>query len=144
MTIQRADPIPPGRYWIDALGTTALQQFDKWRDDHKATVTVEKLEAGKATDDPMEWGAHPGVDSGFYIFQVLNPTPRWPNVSKGLGLPNVAPASVQQKSDTIQRPPPEQTKSPLEAFADLLGDLEGMLVLGLFAYVLYNMRGKRR
>ncbi len=125
--LERRNPIPLGRYWIDAVGDTAIDKLDAWLVAHKDSVRLitsefDKGEAGAFTNPtPVQ----------FVIFDLLQATP-----SNGLpSYPNVATRDVQSLADTVQRPPPEEMLS----FGDaLLKPFEGAGVL-LALWVLYEL-----
>jgi hypothetical protein len=98
--LERRNPIPPGRYWIDALGDPAMDKLNNWLVAHRSTLRLlaseyEKGEAGPFSNPvPSEWA----------LFEVVQPTPL-----DGLpSFPTVATPGVTSRGDTVQRPDVEQ------------------------------------
>lgn len=99
--IQRADPIPAGRYWLNFRnevmdGGGQAQVWQTWVRKNSATVKVE------VTDGAND-------DFAFVVFRVSSPTPRWPSapLKDFLGFPSYAGSKVAGSADVIQSPPPE-------------------------------------
>lgn len=146
MAIERSDPVPVGRYWIDAINAEAILTFDAWCIFNSGSVKVIKKEEFPAAggvnlnpfdDDPMTFGA-PGRN--WYLFDVTKPTPRWKTPTKGLGLPNIvksptapnAPA-ITNAAQTGQVPKPPTTS---DMFSNMFGDVKTVaIVLGLLYLV---------
>jgi hypothetical protein len=125
--LERRNPIPTGRYWIDAMGNAAIDKLDAWLVANKATLRLATSEY-----DPGEAGAFTNpMPAQFVIFEVLSPTP-----ANGLpAYPNVATPSVQTRADTVQRPEPEEMPSLLDAIE---APFKGAGVL-LALWVLYEL-----
>ncbi len=87
--VERQNPLPAGRYWVDVFQPDA-DTFGAWLSSNKATVTVRATEHYDTTP-PGDW----------YLFEVTVPTP-W----HGPGFPTVADSSVTSAGDTVQRPDP--------------------------------------
>ena len=138
MALERRNPVPPGRYWVDVFdqvsthpathGQNTQTAFRDWLRRNAATVQSESTQSFD-TEPPRD----------FYIFRVLAPT-LW----EGPGFPEVAPASVQSSADTAQRPDPE--KDPLDQLGDALGSagsqasaLVFAVAVGAGALVLVNV-----
>lgn len=119
MTIERRNPLPVGRYWVDVIGDDAIRKFDGWLVQHSFTVHVEKTQHD---DGSILMGRPP---SNWVLFSVESPT-KW----EGPGLPTVASPDVRSKDDTVQKPPPEP--DPLSSFSDFFSGGAGPLIaLGL-------------
>lgn len=122
MPFERANPIPPGVYWVDAFNLMkGIARFNAWAKVHEKTVKVIRKEVTKDTgwdwfdEDKHHW---------WILFEVTAPTPRWENVDNRLSTwPNRAKAPPRpvdkggkkrpaterdmKKEDTVQRPPEE-------------------------------------
>jgi hypothetical protein len=105
--LERRNPIPVGRYWIDVVGNPAIDKLDMWLVAHKDSVVLRTSEF-----DPGEAGAFSNpVPEQFVIFDLTAPTP-----TNGLPVyPNVATPDVQSRADTVQRPPPEEMPGLLDS-----------------------------
>lgn len=125
--VQRANPLPAGRYWVDVFETDS-PDFSSWLGANRSTVSIVSTEHFDANAG--------GPARDWVLFQVSAPTP-W----NGPGFPTIADASVTSSSDTAQRPPPAPditTLDPLAAVTTLpalkigLGLAGVALVLALF------------
>ena len=125
MALQRENPLPVGRYWIDVFDDGArFELADRWFRDNAGAVKVDETETFEANAG--------GPARVFRIFRVVNPmTVRWPATE--LGFPTVAGADVKGSGDTVQRPPPE--KSPLDEL-DPTAAAKTLVKAGAFAVVL--------
>jgi hypothetical protein len=124
--LERRNPLPVGRYWIDAMGEAAIKRLDQWLKSNRKTVKVERTEF----DDGLDfWGASQGA-SNWVVFRVLEPT-RW----GGPGIPSVADSAVKRRADTIQSPKPEPYTSPFEAFSNAMSSM-GTIALLVALYLL--------
>lgn len=135
MAIERSNPIPVGRYWVDATSPVAVQQFANWAQAHAASVKIEKVDD---EDSPISvWSTR---KTAFCIFRVTSPTLRWGILTGGLGLPNIAGSKVQRRTDI--EPPPAEPKTPLDDMADsisnALSSAATLLFLGLLAYAYFK------
>ena len=97
MAVERANPLPRGRYWVNASGDAAIDQLDKWMADNNATVHPVKSEFDPGAPGPF---TNP-VPVQWVLFDVMEPT-TW----NGPGLPEIATVNVQSQADTVQRPEP--------------------------------------
>lgn len=98
--IEKRDPLPVGRYWIDVFGKD-YGVFLDWTIAHKATVTVVKTEQYDTTSD---WNLFDDREAGaWFLFEVSAPT-SW-GIASDVGWPNTAPSNIQSSQDTIQSPP---------------------------------------
>lgn len=133
MALERKNPIPAGRYWIDPVGPRAKERFDSWVLAHPASIEVESSEEETTPVEPYwQW---------FIIFRVTAATPRWEPI-QGLGaFPNVAPASVKQKTDVEPRPKvPDAMQTLKDAIETALSSTGTVLLLGIVAYTLFTKR----
>lgn len=114
--LQKQNPLPVGRYWIDVF-EDGIPDWIGWSGGNLATVHVEKTEFYKGTNKILEvlgW-VYPWVpgdntvvpDRAFIIFNVSSPT-NW-GVEAELGWPNIAPPNIQTSDDTVKKPVPEDT-----------------------------------
>lgn len=147
MTIERKDPIPIGKYWVDALDEIAIFYFDAWAIAHSGTIKVLKREEHPPgfVWSPLSPIVDPTVDSSasasisrnkrnWYLFEVTAPTPRW-KIVKNLSLPTIVKSStaptaapVASSADTVTRPPPVTAS---DMFGGLFSDAKTVvLVLG--------------
>lgn len=87
--VERSNPLPPGRYWVDVFQTDS-PAFLAWRARNAQSVGIEVTQ---------HFDSEPWRD--FVIFKVTSPVP-W----EGPGFPTIAEPWVKSSSDTAQRPPP--------------------------------------
>lgn len=111
MTLQRKNPLPPGRYWQDIFARQA-NDWNAWLAPvlRSGDVTIERVEHFNA--DPLHDGSWlPGGASGdlnvigdrtWVLFNVVNPVD-WPATK--LGFPTIAEKEVQSSADTATNPP---------------------------------------
>ncbi len=109
--LQRANPLPPGRYWQDIFAKQA-NAWNAWLAQalKSGAVTIEKVE--HFNRDPLHDGSWlPNGPTGelevigdrtWVLFNVVRPVD-WPATK--LGFPTIADATVQQSSDTVLNPP---------------------------------------
>jgi hypothetical protein len=102
--LQRANPLPPGRYWVDVFETDS-PAFSSWLAVNRATVNV------VSTEHFDQNAGGPARD--WVLFQITGPTP-W----NGPGFPTIADPSVTSSSDTAERPPP--APDPTTSLADAM------------------------
>lgn len=91
--IERANPLPVGKYWVDVFDPQEAA-FQAWLRKNKASVVVRSTE----TFEPS--GDYPG--RAWRLFEVSSPV-TW----EGPGFPTIAGPSVKTSADTADRPPPE-------------------------------------
>lgn len=99
MAVERRNPLPAGRYWVDVFETQA-PAFRDWLFKYAPSVRVVTTEHFSDTSPTRDW----------YLFTVTSPTP-W----SGPGLPTIADPSVTTSEDTSQRPAPEPLPSLTDA-----------------------------
>lgn len=141
MAIQRKNPVPKGRYWVDIIDTKTNPgcrlYFSSWLLRNSKKVKVVKVE---------HFGAlYSGADRDWYLFDVLEPV-TWEN-GKGFGLPtivqsgeNPTAAPVATAADTATRPEPPA--GPLEQLSELFTDAKTVLLIVAAAW-LWSQSGKR-
>lgn len=89
MAVERRNPLPAGRYWVNIPPGDVLP-FNVWKTAHRETVKVDTVSTG---DDGWE----------FHIFRVLTPVIWGP-----WGFPNIAGDDVDGPEDTYTAPTIEQ------------------------------------
>jgi len=104
--VERRNPLPVGRYWIDIFDSQE-NAFRAWLNEHKGSVRVITTESYPSST----FGGYEG--RVWRLFEVTAPV-SW----NGPGFPTIAEAHVKGSDDTAQRPPKE--KDPL----DRLGEIE--------------------
>ena len=115
MTLERRQPLPVGRYWLD-LRPGTLDTFRNWAAANLQRVQIERFEA------------HGGVT--FTIFQIVKPITF---DQRTFGFPTIATPDVQHAADTATRPP---VPKPLDALNELLNAVHLPSLDGLGAMVL--------
>ena len=97
MTLERRDPLPAGRYWLDVFPANR-DAWDRWSNamDSVGSVTIEHTEHFDAD------GGSPAHD--FVIWSLTAPNVAYR--AAGLPAPTIADVGVQTSSDTATRPPP--------------------------------------
>lgn len=148
-TLERRNPLPPGRYWQDIFN----KQAHDWNDWLAArlkegSVSIEKAE--HFNRDPLRDGSWLPValqpenmgtisDRMWVLFKVLKPV-EWPAVK--LGFPTIADATVNTSADTAQNPPgPSPGEEIATTFKDyVVTPVVGLGVLYLGAKLLFGMR----
>lgn len=88
MALERANPLPPGRYWVDLSPDDKLP-FNVWLGENRGAVVVRASSADASNG--WEW----------VLFEVTAPAMAfW----RGPGYPTIADASVRSESDVKQVP----------------------------------------
>lgn len=100
--LERRNPLPPGKYWVDVF-TPQEAAFQDWLRKNKGSVSVITTETFAPIDD------YPG--RAWRLFTVQAPV-AW----EGPGFPTIAEPGVETSEDTAQRPDPE--KDPLDKLSD--------------------------
>lgn len=108
MAVERRDPLPPGRYWVDIPPKDVLA-FNVWKNTHRDAVRVQRVSTGS---NGWEW----------HLFEVLAPTP-W----GGWGFPNIAGADVEGPESVYQVPVVEQP-DPEAIFTKALWAVGGIVL----------------
>lgn len=107
MALERRNPLPPGRYWIDLFPSPVdgkpdgREHFAEWSDRHNDAVHVETTQSFDS-DPPRT----------FVIFKTFKDLPWGQEMGTVVGFPTIAGKEVQASEDTVQRPPPEETAPP--------------------------------
>jgi hypothetical protein len=122
-TVERRNPIPAGRYWVDCIGNPAITEFDIWRRSHQ-TVVVEETEGDTTAPMPTQ----------FVIFHLTAPTQRWEQMSGGVGMPTIAPPEVKSKADAFKVP----TVAPFSL--DFLNDSSTLLLVAVGLFLLLRKK----
>jgi hypothetical protein len=118
MALEKRDPLPVGRYWIDVTNEHETL-FETWTlHDGVYVLKSTPLEDSIATEAGT-----------WYLFETKVPTP-W-GMAPTLGWPTIADASVQSKPDTADAPEVEQPT--LEDFFGGIQSGASMLLLVLVA-----------
>ena len=136
MTLERRDPLPAGRYWLDVFPSNQ-DAWDRWSNamDSVGSVTIEHTEHFDAA------GGAPAHT--FVIWSMTSPNVAYR--AAGLPAPTIADVGVQTSSDTATRPPPtpgvleqiEQTAASLGSSARVGIAVGGaVVVMGLALAVL--------
>lgn len=126
MTVERRQPLPVGRYWLD-LRPGTLDTFRLWAASNPKRINPELFEA------------HGGVT--FAIFRIIQPT-RFDQ--RTFGFPTIAPTSVQHAADTAQRPPaPTITTTIDDTLSNILDSQPGRM-LALAALACFVLTRKTR
>lgn len=103
--VQRANPLPPGRYWIDVFDDN-IPIFDQWSlaFSQAGLIRVEATEHFDAKPYlPPFQDSQP--ERNWILFRVIAPTPF---DQLRFGFPTIATPDIDDSSDTVQRPEPEQ------------------------------------
>lgn len=122
MAIERRNPLPTGRYWVDVFDPHR-RAFKEWLEDNH--VTVEQTKEYETNTPLGTW----------YLFSVSEPV-QW----EGPGFPTIADASVQSHDDTAQKAPPE--KEGLEKLEEIVENTGSFLAIAAMlgvAYVGYKL-----
>jgi hypothetical protein len=131
VAVERRNPLPVGRYWIDLFGDKR-QVFTDWQRQNRDTVKVRETE-----DHPDESPPHT-----FFIFEVLGPDASGqlgaPHFPDELGFPNIATADIQSEQDTVSKPDVEQPSGQAIATGSIV--FGALLLWALFES---SKKGKR-
>lgn len=140
MAVERRNPLPVGRYWIDIIDEPGAKSsriffFDSWLIRNSTAVKVLKKEELGTTLWSLDYS---GIRRNWYLFEVLSPVD-WPR-DKGFGFPSIvkspqapnAPA-VTSSTDTAQRPPEPTWQDSLN---NMLGDAKTLAFVAIGIYLL--------
>lgn len=142
MALQRQNPLPVGRYWVDVTEKD-FSKFEEWLKTNTASlqvITTEEKERRPVT--PGETGpigySQYWPATRWYLFDVKAPV-NW----EGPGFPTIAGEGVTSSEDTVDRPPPMTPGDVLEEVLPKginLGPI--VLVAGLFglAYLIKQVK----
>ena len=126
MTIERRQPLPAARYWID-LRPGTLDAFRAWVTANPTRIAAERFEAVESADNGVTWA----------LFRVLKPT-RFD--SRTFGFPTVATPDIEHAADTVQRPPPQNASTFLADMFSGSGLLVGLVLLAVVTLTKGNNR----
>jgi hypothetical protein len=119
MTLERRDPLPPGRYWIDTFDEK-IDVFESWASSSGAVVDQREQFAGPRSSTSL-----PEKKGVWFLFHTSSPA-SFPQ--KDLGFPTIADSNVKTKADTVQRP---ETPTAFGMLSDFFsGDVAPLLVVG--------------
>lgn len=97
--LERGDPLPRGRYWIDVF-SNAQMAWDVWLMGAGPRVHVISTESFEGDPD------YGNLSRNWYLFEVVEPVP-WNRIAApGLGYPTIAGKDVKSSEDTVQKPGP--------------------------------------
>ena len=99
MALEKREPLPVGRYWVDAFGDDAVDALTAWTARNAGNINVEQEQRSPGEAGPF---TNP-VPSMFLLWEVKKPTP-W---GLKFSWPTRAGADVKSQTDTVQRPEPE-------------------------------------
>lgn len=123
MALERRQPLPPGRYWIDVVGKPGDLIFKGWALAFRDHVHFESEdltpELGPVVPSPGAPVVRPQVH--WYLFNTDTPLV-W--LGPSLGFPTIATPDIHTKADTAKRPAVEP------------GFFDGFSFDGLGAYLL--------
>ena len=126
MTMERRNPVPPGRYWVDIL-IGKLTAFDLMLDREKGNVVVEQRE---------EFPNPQNFDASVTHFIFTNKKPlKW---EQGWGYPTIAGPQIQSSADTVSKPPPEPGLG--EQLSTMLGDAKTILFIAALGWAFTQSR----
>lgn len=154
--VERANPLPVGKYWVVITGKDAINQFNIWLDASAATGSLrvdstQVLSQSGIIRKPADlltllipvWGVTLAAsrasdpDQVFYVFSVLNPNQVVWIVA--FGLPSKAAPDVQSVDDVEQAPVVED---PLKTISNAIGSIDtnkalvigGVVIAGVVIY----------
>lgn len=129
MALERRNPLPPGRYWLDVFGSNRAR-FAQWV--KTPSVHVDSTQSFES-DPPRNW----------YLFTVNAPTEI---DNKVFGYPTIAGVNVKSSDDTASKP--DLPKDPIDNLSDNLGKIGsfatlglGIVALGLLAALIASRKG---
>lgn len=138
MAIERKNPLPIGKYWVDIIPTKAaplaITTFNAWlaRNGRAVNVVDRKEESSTDLFNPS------GKSHLWCLFSVTAPV-KW-ETNQGWGLPTIAQsptaptaAPVASQADTVTRPPPPTAS---DMFSEWFGDAKGLVGLLVLGYLL--------
>lgn len=113
MALERRNPVPVGRYWLD-VPASKVEDFNGFLKSNSERIHVENTE---------------GTDVVFYIFSVSEPV-QW--FAANFGFPEIAGANVQSKADAVQTPDlPPSAADTAEGLLNKAGKLVEFVGIGL-------------
>lgn len=128
MALQKQDPLPPGRYWIDVFGDEHRVLFEAWVTLHDVHVETSEERAGD-DNTPRSW---------FFLFTTTTEVP-W-RMAPVLGWPTIADPGVQSSDDTSTAPEAKQAVQD-EAWSSFA--TAGLGGIGIALLLLWLLGGKK-
>ena len=129
MTVERRNPLPAGRYWVDIFEPQRVA-FETWRAVNKDSVKVEVTET-HGSNPPRE----------FFIFNVVERVAvpggtttieipvQWDSVT--FGFPSVAGRDIKSSADTVTRPDlPKDATDQISDALDSIGSFGKAVAIG--------------
>lgn len=142
MAIERRNPLPKGRYWVDIIDRTGeVLAFEIWLMKNADKLKLLKREDKGTTTFSTDYS---GVRYSFFLFDVLDPV-EWPR-GKGWGFPSIAQSEfqptapkIEKSEDTGSRP---KVPGPFETLTEALSDAKtlALIALAIYAYTQSNRR----
>lgn len=131
MALERRQPLPPGRYWVDVVGPDHVKLFDGWLQAFAQHITIEEHEVTQ----PIQSGPNlpplrPGVE--WFLFHTDAPLVWFGSV---LGFPTIATPEVKTKADTQTVP----VVPPLFGGLNLDG-VGSIVLLAVAAYLVFGSK----
>lgn len=120
--LEKADPLPKGRYWIDVFEYKQTY-WDKWVISAGLGVNVLNTESFEGDAD------YGGQTRNWYLFEIIFPVV-W-GIAPHLGWPTVAGKDILSSDDTVQKPLPEDVPGKYGWVKWAVGGT--ILVAGVFA-----------
>src|SRR5262245_48211492 len=98
--LEKRNPLPPGRYWIDIVAN-GRQQWDFWAAYATGHLVIER-------EEHYVGDAEAGYESRDWILFRTDEPLTWDlELRKKIGWPTIAGKEVQTSNDTVQKPKPE-------------------------------------
>jgi len=154
MAVQRKNPVPPGKYWVDMFDTIGpgggILGFDAWLRRNDDKVKLLKREEHGATFAWDPFSGEPATGSRrrvWYLFQVQQPV-AW---TKGWGFPTIVSTGdnpsppnkpePQTSDDTVQKP---TIPGPMEQLSEMFSDAKTVLVIIAAVWLFTQVGGNKR
>lgn len=113
MAIERRNPLPAGKYWVDVF-EPHTSPFLGWLSKNQANLTVNTTE--RIQGDP---------EGNWILFTV-----RTPVLWEGPGYPSIAGQNIKTKADTSERPEPEELPNLDDVVKKVSRDTVKAVVIG--------------
>ncbi len=124
MALERRNPVPPGRYWLDVFGDNR-SLFMQW------LKAANSDSAGNFVDNvvPVKYEQYPDEGAGrdWHLLEVKRPV-AWNAVL--FGYPTIAGGNVHTSEDTIIAPPPVEQPTLPEALERSAKTVASVLAIG--------------
>jgi hypothetical protein len=104
--IERKQPLPPGRYWIDIIGQENINAWGEYLKLQRGSVRQLTVEEDRNADPPTLWTLFEVPVEGRLPGQPIFDQRRF-------GFPNTAPEGVSSKQDTESGPGDEDEESDI-------------------------------